>query len=155
MGTKISRFYLPRDYLFPSRDYSSIAWANSGPFQTPPPVSENKLWMYPTFWSHVTWTAKSLRKTVLKDLLDSASSILKMLFQNRQCLTIHFWFLHSILQCLLFYKEGETLAGNKKKVYVLLKILKKCTNADITSFKVRIKTCSVSVQLLLYDRLVR
>ena len=29
-----------------------------------------------------------------------------------------------------------TLAGNKKSVYVALKILKKCTKADITSFKV-------------------
>ena len=46
-----------------------------------------------------------------------------------------------MFQCLLFYREGDeemsgTLAGNKKKVYVLLKILKKCTDASITSFKV-------------------
>ena len=39
----------------------------------------------------------------------------------------------------LVLQRRETLPGNKKKVYVLLKILKKCTNADITSFKVRIK----------------
>ena len=31
------------------------------------------------------------------------------------------------------------MAGNKKRVYILLKILKKCTAAEITSFKVRIK----------------
>ena len=43
---------------------------------------------------------------------------------------------------LLFYKPedgdktGGTLSGNKKKVYVLLKIMKKIFNADITSFKV-------------------
>ena len=43
------------------------------------------------------------------------------------------------MQCLLFYKKGETLAGNKRKVYILLKILKKCTATGITSFKVIIK----------------
>ena len=32
--------------------------------------------------------------------------------------------------------SGGTLSGNKKLVYVLLKIIKKCTNADVTSFKV-------------------
>ena len=40
------------------------------------------------------------------------------------------------LQCLLFYREDKTLAGNKIKVYVVTKILRKCTNTDITSFKV-------------------
>ena len=30
-----------------------------------------------------------------------------------------------------------TLAGKKKSVYVTMKILKKCTKADITSFKVQ------------------
>ena len=40
------------------------------------------------------------------------------------------------MQCLLFYREGETLAGTKRDVYVILKILKKCTAAEITSFKV-------------------
>ena len=34
-------------------------------------------------------------------------------------------------------KSGGTLSGDKKKVYVLLKILKKCFGADITSFKVK------------------
>ena len=44
-------------------------------------------------------------------------------------------------QSLLFLKQGDnvksgTLSGNKKKVYVILKLMKKCYNADITSFKV-------------------
>ena len=34
-----------------------------------------------------------------------------------------------------------TLAGNKKDVYVTLKILKKCTDAQITSFKVKTLIC--------------
>ena len=45
-------------------------------------------------------------------------------------------------QCLLFYREEDgkmtgTLAGKKKDVYVTMKILKKCTKAEITSFKVQ------------------
>ena len=49
------------------------------------------------------------------------------------------------LQCLLFYRPGDekksgTLSGNKKKVYVMLKVLKKCTDANITSFKASILT---------------
>ena len=37
---------------------------------------------------------------------------------------------------MLFYREDKTLAGNKLKVYVVAKILRKCTNEDLTSFKV-------------------
>ena len=40
---------------------------------------------------------------------------------------------------MLFYREDKTLAGNKIKVYVVTKILRKCTNTDITSFKVQMK----------------
>ena len=49
------------------------------------------------------------------------------------------------LQCLLFYKEDKTLAGNKIKVYVVTKILRKCTNTDITSFKVSKDKSSQSI----------
>ena len=45
------------------------------------------------------------------------------------------------IQTLLFLHAGNggrsgTLAGKKKKVYVGMKILKKCTGAQLTSFKV-------------------
>ena len=36
-----------------------------------------------------------------------------------------------------FYREDKALAGNKMKVYVVSKILRKCTETDITSFKVK------------------
>ena len=53
-----------------------------------------------------------------------------------------FPYLIYIWQCLLFYKEGNekmsgTLAFKKKDAYVVLKIFKKCTDAAITSFKVK------------------
>ena len=54
------------------------------------------------------------------------------------CFIIHNF---NIFQTLLFLHEGDagrsgTLAGEKKKVYVGMKILKKCTGAKLTSFKV-------------------
>ena len=48
-------------------------------------------------------------------------------------------------QSVLFLKpdehdSGGTLSGNKKEVYVLMKILKKChEDVNITSFKVKLK----------------
>ena len=44
-------------------------------------------------------------------------------------------------ESLWFLKEGDhkksgTLAGNKSKVYVVMKILRNCSNSDIKSFKV-------------------
>ena len=48
-----------------------------------------------------------------------------------------------VFQSVLFLKPGDendsggTLSGNKKKVYVIMKILKKCfEDVNITSFKV-------------------
>ena len=46
-------------------------------------------------------------------------------------------------QCILFLKEddpngqGGTLSGNKLLVYIIMKILKKCTNAKLQSFKIK------------------
>ena len=64
--------------------------------------------------------------------------------QLRRAVRLRFFNNQEVLaeRSLLFYKPededktGGTLSGNKKKVYVLLKIMKKCFNADITSFKV-------------------
>ena len=47
-------------------------------------------------------------------------------------------------QSILFLKQGDdetgsggTLSGNKLLVYVIMKILKKCTDAKLTSFKMK------------------
>ena len=46
-------------------------------------------------------------------------------------------------QCILFLKGGDpngkggTLSGNKLLVYVIMKILKKCTDAKLQSFKIK------------------
>ena len=47
---------------------------------------------------------------------------------------------------MLFYREDKTLAGNKIKVYVVTKILRKCTNTDITSFKVHLNNYLILIK---------
>ena len=43
-----------------------------------------------------------------------------------------------------------TLAGKKKDVYVTMKIMKKCTKADITSFKVQTLYFSYQTIIIIY-----
>ena len=63
----------------------------------------------------------------------------------RRAVRLRFFNNHEVLaeQSLLFLKpedeenkSGGTLSGNKKLDYVVMKIMKKCADADITSFKV-------------------
>ena len=61
-----------------------------------------------------------------------------------------------IFQTLLFLHEGDavrsgTLAGEKKKVYVGMKILKNCTGAKLTSFKVVLFHKNETFQFLIFQ----
>ena len=64
--------------------------------------------------------------------------------QLRRAVRLRFFNNKEVLaeRSLLFYKPedddktGGTISGNKMMAYVLLKIMKKCFNDDITSFKV-------------------
>ena len=65
---------------------------------------------------------------------------------------------HWLFQSVLFLKQGDendsggTLSGNKKKVYVLMKILKKCyEDVNITSFKVKFSLDCYSIRSLYFQ----